>query len=198
MNPKNSPYYTYIKPLMRNQYVKSYSGMAFAIITIIIFGFFAIRPTISVIISLQKSISDQKAILSSLEQKSQTLETARTNLEQLNPATVAKMNSLLPSNTNLAPLIEYLNSLAIQTNASISALQFQPTPLTAESNTSSVTTQDVELTFNLQGSYAQFQYIIQNLTRGPRLLDIQNLSLNRTNDNTLILSVNAKAYFLKE
>lgn len=198
MNPKNSPYYTYIKPMMRNQYVKNYSGMAFAIMTIIIFGFFAIRPTISVIISLQKSISDQQAILSSLEQKSQTLETARTNLEQLNPAAVAKMDGLLPSNTNLAPLIEYLNSLAGQANASISALQFQPTPLTAANDSTSVTTQDVDLTFNLQGTYAQFQYIIQNLTRGPRLLDIQGLSLSRTNDNTLILSVNAKAYFLKE
>jgi Tfp pilus assembly protein PilO len=199
MNPKNSPYYTYIKPLMKNQYVKNYAGMAFAIITIIIFGFFAIRPTISVIIGLQKSISDQKAILLSLEEKSATLETARTNLQNLNPQTITKMNNLLPSNTDLAPLIEYLNSLANTSNASISALQFQPVPLTpSDSQSTSTTIQDVDLTFNLQGTYAQFQYIIQNLTKGPRLLEIQNLNLTRTNDNILILSVNAKAYFIKQ
>lgn len=199
MNPKNSPYYTYIKPLMKNHYVKNYSGMAFAIITIIVFGYFAIRPTISVIISLQKSISDQKSILESLNQKSQTLETARANLQNLNPSTVSKMNSLLPSSTNLSPLIEYLNNLANTANASISALQFQPVPITAETvNTKSVTTQDVDLTFNLHGSFAQFQYIIQNLNRGPRLLEIQSLNLSRTNDNVLILSVNAKAYFMKQ
>lgn len=198
MNPKNSPYYTYIKPLIKNPYVKNYSGIAFAVVTIIIFGFFAIRPTISVIISLQKSIDSQKTILQSLSSKSQTLETARANHQNLNSQTIAKMNGMLPSNTNLAPLIEYLNSLANVTDASISALQFQPVPLTANNNSTSTSIQEVDFTFNLQGSYSAFQYIIQNITRGPRIVDIQNLNLSRTNDNTLILSINAKAYFLNQ
>lgn len=197
MNPKNSPYYTYIKPLLRNPYIKNYSGTAFSIITIIIFGFFAIRPTIGVIIGLEKSITEQKSILSSLSQKSQALEVGRNNLQSLDPKTVTKMNSLLPANTDLAPLIQYLNALANQSRASISALQFQPVPITADNTTNSIDTQPVDLTFNLSGTYPQFEYIVSNLTRGPRLLDIQNLNITQTNDDTLILSVNARAYFLK-
>lgn len=198
MNPKNSPYYTYIKPIIRNQYVRNYSGFAFGIITIMIFAFFAIRPTISVIIGLQKSIAEQKTILESLNQKSQTLEEARANLNNLDPKTVAKIDSLLPTNINLTPLIEYLNNLANQSNASISALQFQPVGITGSPTNGTLATQDIDLTFNLQGTYAQFQYIIQNLNRGPRLLDIQSIGVSRSNDNVLILSVNAKAYFLKQ
>jgi hypothetical protein len=83
MQPKFSRYYTYVKPLTRNKFVRSYATTIFNMIAISIFAFYAIRPTVVTILALHKSLSEQKTILENVVSKRNSLAQGKANFEGL-------------------------------------------------------------------------------------------------------------------
>jgi hypothetical protein len=49
-----------INPIVQNKTVQSYSSLSFSLVAVIIFGIFAIKPTVQNIVDLQKQIDTQK------------------------------------------------------------------------------------------------------------------------------------------
>lgn len=199
MNPRYSRYFTYIKPIINNRQVKTYSSFVFSLITVTFFAVFAIKPTINTIISLRNSIQDQNEILNQLNQKTENLSLGKKNYESISSDTKVKLERLLPSDHNITTLIIGLSSLAKQYNASISAIQFQPidldlTPVTLSKNPK---LKELSLTFNLQGTYEKLIPILSNITLFTRLLTIDTINLNKNEDGTLTLSIVTKAYYVR-
>src|SRR5581483_10862232 len=126
MEARFSRYYTYIRPIVKNKQVQSYSFITFSMITSIIFAIFAIQPTVKTIISLQKSINEEKQILHQIEKKTSDLSQGKQNYQSLDPLTKNTLLSLVPNFPELPEFIDDLSSLASQNQASISGLQFQP------------------------------------------------------------------------
>lgn len=196
MNPKLSRYYTFIKPLTQNRLIRTYSGLIFSLISIIIFSLFALKPTISTILNLQKQIEEKQSILKDLNQKAQDLTTAKDNLNRINSETLKKLDNLLPDKTDPSSLAEAINSLSTQ--ASISAFQLQPTTLVGDPQNLSKKPllEPIGFNFNATGSYSNLLSLLGALNRLPRLISIDSVNIT-PNQAGLLMSVSAKAYYLK-
>lgn len=199
MRPQYSRYYTYIKPFLRNKYVRTYSGAIFSMITITFFSVFALRPTISTIISLQKSIDGQNQTLGEIKKKSDQLTLAKQNYQDLSEQTRQNINSLVPDSTSLPELLNSLSNLIILYQASSSGIQVEAVALENYSNklTKKPALSEVGFSVNIQGNYEKLSAILDKMTKLNRLILIKSANFNKPGEESLILSVSGKAYYLK-
>ena len=197
---KYSRYFTYIKPVLRNKIVRTYSSLVFSIITITIFALYAIKPTLSTIVSLQKSIVEQQALLDSVKQKVSTLQEGKSNYNKINQQTLDKLEAILPTYSSLPKLVDTLNKLAIQNQASISGIQFQPILLEnpPQKLSKNASIKEVLFTFNATGTYPSLTALVKTITKSDRLIIIDTISFNKTLDSPLVLSLTGKAYYIKD
>lgn len=196
--PKYSRYYTYIKPVITNKVVRSFAPQIFGIITITIFIVFAIRPTVSTILKLQKQIDENKQVLEQLNNKARNLSQGKANFDNLDPEIKQKIKTSIPDQPNITTLITSLqNSTGNQ--ASGSALQIQPLTLfNANSNPkTSLSVNNVDFSFNTQGTFNQLLLDIYNISKAPRLISIDSITMTKSTGGTVTLSVIGKSYFLK-
>jgi hypothetical protein len=167
MQPKFSRYYTYIKPIARNKFVRSYATTIFNLIAISIFAFYAIRPTVITILALHKSLDEQKAILSSVVSKRNSLAQGRANLENLDPDVKTKLQNLIPAEPDLPVISAILGSLVAKYEATIAGVQFQPVtldPLVLTPNKDAVIS-EAEFSISIQGTYSQLSGILESLKK---------------------------------
>ncbi len=195
---KYSRYFTYIKPVIENPLVKSFAPYIFSLVAISVLIVAAIRPTVSTITNLQKTLADNRQILSTMNQKAQALDEGRTTLQNLNPVTKNKIQGLVPIQANITSLIASLQQ-SLGKEASISALQIQPvtiidltTPLSVQSKLG-----EVSLSFNLEGTYNQLLSALFQLSKNSRILNITSINFNKPGEGSLIVLITGKAYFLK-
>lgn len=197
--PKYSRYYTYIKPVVENKIVKSSAPYVFSLITISILTIFAIRPTVSTILNLQKNIEENQKVLQALDAKAQSLIEGKRNLDNLSPQIKNKIEVSLPTKTNVPAVISSLQSSSLGI-ASVSALQIQP--LTIIDNTTVkekalLNLGEVYFAYNVQSSFGSLLQTLENLSKSPRLLNITNVVINKQTEGPTVLSISGKAYYLK-
>lgn len=199
MNPQKSRYYTYIKPIMRNKFARTYSSLIFSLITISIFSYYAIRPTVTTILSLQKSIEEQNQVLTTLKDKVNNLVSGKKNYESIPADTKAKLDGLVPDDPNLAGLINSLTFAAEDAQATISGLQFQPVEITSKSTRLLRDAQisQVDFTLNARGDFNNLMKLISTLKRLDRLITLTTVNFAVPPDAGLVLSVSGKAYYMK-
>ena len=199
MGPKYSRYYIYIKPVIQNKIVKTYGSLVFSLITITIFALFAIKPTLSTIVGLEKSINEQEDVLAKLDTKALNLDQGRKNYLAIDSEIRTRLFSLLPDSTDLPKMITSIDLATTSNESSSSGLQFQPIELKANPKnlTKDSTLEKIEFTLNLQGSYNQLTTAFSALTKSDRLIEINSVNFNKQADGPLIMSINANAYFFK-
>ena len=201
MIPKSTKYfryYTYIEPVLKSPIIKTYGYAIFTIVMTIVFIIFAIKPTLETILVLQKKLTSQQEIVSKLDEVIESLQTAQDNYRKIDDNILLKVNVAVPDNPDLTNLIRSLENTTAQTEASISALQFQPVVIDQNNPKENYTLQELAFTFNVEGSYDNLKLILQNLKSNIRLVTIDNLSFNKVQGGkTLLMSVTGKAYYLK-
>lgn len=189
-------YFTYIKPILRIPLVRTYGYLIFTILMTIIFIVFAIKPTVQTIVVLQKQVSDQSMILAKMTEKTDSLSLARQNYQNLDQTVSNKIERALPRTPDIANLVKSLEETTLGTEASISALQFQP--ITIEKDEGEQTLKEIMFTYNIEGTYQTLKLILQNLRTSDRVITIDNLVFNKIEaSNNILMSVTGKAYFLK-
>lgn len=199
MNPRGSRYYTYIRPIIRSKFVKTYSSLIFSLITIFIFSYYAIRPTVTTILSLQKSIGEQNKILATIREKNNNLAAGKQNLGNIPQATQTKLRNLVPDNPSLPQLINSLSYTADEAEASISGIQFQPVELENRNSEISKNAEikQVDFIFTTQGGFEKLMNVLTNLKRLDRLVSISTINFQQSPDSELLMSVTGKAYYIK-
>lgn len=199
MNPQKSRYYTYIKPIIKNKFARTYSSLIFSLITIAIFSYYAIRPTVTTILSLQKSIQEQNQVLLTLKEKVNNLVAGKKNYDDIPSATKDKMDSLVPNNPNLAGLINSLSYAADNAQASISGIQFQPVLIETVNSQPSKNAQlsEVDFAMNVQGEFPNLMNLLTTLKRLDRLVTLSTVNFVQPVDAALVMSITGKAYYIK-
>ncbi len=193
-----SRYFTYIKPVARSPIVKTYAAPIFTLMAMAIFIIFAIKPTVETILVLEKKIEEYKSAYEQITKKTEDLTQARTNYRNIDTEVKTKIQESLPSNPELRSLIQLLEQTAKVNEASISALQIQPLTIEAASmNNSGGEITEIGFTFNLESSYENLLKILAELHKNVRITSIDSLTVNKLESNTLFLSINGKAYYLK-
>lgn len=198
-NSRYSRYYTFIKPVLNNKLIKSYSFVIFSILTSTIFVIFAIQPTLKTITALHKSIDEQKSLLAQVDQKIADLALAKKNYSDLDPIVKTNLVTLIPQNPTLPRFLADINSLALSHQASISGLQFQPSdlPPVAKKLSLDAPLTPIDFTMNIAGSYQNLTGFLESLATFNHLVDLNTVNFNKPPDGSLIMTVNAKTYYIK-
>lgn len=196
---KYTKFYTYIKPILKNRAVKDYAPLVFSLVVSAIFAYFAVKPTLSTIVSLQKALDLQKQTLTEVDKKTESLTLARNNYQQIPSEAINNIKVLLPNYSALPYLIDNLNHIARQKQATVSGLQFQPYDLDGppQKEESIPKVEFISFTVNLQGDYNDLISILDEFNKASRLIRIQSVSFNKPEQGPLVMSINAKTYYLK-
>ena len=193
-----SRYFTYIKPVTKLPVVRTYGSTIFTLLIMLVFIYFAIRPTVETILILQKKLADQEQVLQKITKKANDLSLGKENLDNLDQQIKTKIQSAIPDNVELKSLIQALEQTAKNHEASVSALQIQPLTLDIKKENTLGTISEVGFTFNIEMKYSNIISFLQDLKTSSRLISIDSLSLNKVSEGSgLIMSITGKAYYLK-
>jgi cell division protein FtsB len=199
MSSPYARYYTYLKPVMDNKQVKTYSSLAVSLVVTLLFGALVIKPTLAQIATLNSEIKQQQALLAQLRAKNNNLNQGIANYNQLDPSVIEKTDLLLPKKSNYPKLLNTLSTIASENQASVSGIQFQATELYAEPKVPSTNPQviPVEFTLNIVSPFPKAAAVLDALRRADRLLYVDSISMNKPEDGQLITTITAKAYVLR-
>ncbi len=199
MNPNTKifyRYFTYIKPVIKLPFVKTYGTVILTLVTLLVFIVFAIKPTVETILILQKRLDNSKIVLEKLNKKSEDLSVARKNYQNLDPNIKLSIQKALPSSARLETIISSLEDIAKIHQATISALQFQPIILEKDSSTGK--TEEINFTYNAEGTYDNLVNMLQDFRKSQRLLSVKSLTFNKIEGKqTILMSIAGKGYYLK-
>ena len=193
-----SRYFTYIKPVYRMPIVRTYGSTIFTLLIMLVFIYFAIRPTVETILVLQKKLADQEAVLQKITKKANDLSLGKQNYDNLDPQVKLKIQSAIPDNVELKSLIQTLEQTAKNHDASVSALQIQPLSVDVKKENTLGKVSEVSFTFNIEAQYLNMISFLQDIRVSSRLISIDSLSLNKVSEGSnLIMSIMGKAYYVK-
>ncbi len=193
-----SRYFTYIKPVTRLPIVRTYGSTIFTLFMILIFIFFAIRPTIATILVLQKKLTDAESVLQKVTQKANDLSLGKQNYDNLDISIKNKIQTAIPDTLELKTLIQNIEQTAKNHDASVSALQIQPLDLEVKKGTGVGKISEVNFTMNIEAVYKNMLSFLQDLKTSSRLISIDSLSLTKVSEGSgLIMSITGKAYYIK-
>lgn len=138
-------------------------------------------------------------MLAQLKAKVDSLNIGEKNYTNLGQATVDKLKAALPESPALPKLMGGLSALAQDQQASISSLQFEPTEIEGNPKTllKNAQIKEIPLTLNLQGPYPKLVSFLNELNQAERLITIDSINFNKSADGPLIMSIKARAYYLK-
>lgn len=195
-----SRYRTFIRPLVKNKFVRTYSSLAFSLVAVMIFAVFAIKPTITTILVLEQNINEQRDVADKLKTKAQNLSLGKQNFEKIDQDTIDKINALLPRKTDITSVGESVATVVRSNEASVSAIQFQPTDLNGESNNLSAapSLHEVSFVLNASGTYESLVASLNSLSNSSRLVRIDSVSMNPIAANQVSMSVSMRAFYLKD
>lgn len=193
-----SRYFTYIKPITRFPLVKTYGSTIFTLLTMIVFIFFAVKPTLETIVVLQKKLADSNEVLKKVNQKAKDLSLGKANYEKLPSQVKSRVSAAIPDTVSLKSVIDTLEESTKQHDASVSAIQIQPLVLQTKADNQVGTITELSFTFNAEGKYENLTALLKTLRSSVRLISIDSLSFSKLAEGAgLIMSVTGKAYYIK-
>src|SRR3989339_1155323 len=121
-------YYRSLEPMLKKPKTKQYSTVIFFFLTVALFGWFAIKPTIQTILYLQREIVDKKAVNTQMDDKINALIEAQAILENIQPQ-LEVISYTIPTNPQAVDIARQLKNLAEVSQASLSAIQIASVPI---------------------------------------------------------------------
>ena len=110
-----------------------------------------------------------------------------------------KIVNLVPDNPDLATLINSITNAADAAEATVSGLQFQTVTLENKKTqiTKNAPLNEIDFSLNTQGSFQSLMHLLTTLKKSDRLIKITSVNLTQPPDSSLIMSLNGKAYYIK-
>jgi len=194
-------YFADLGQLYKNKKARVYTEIVFSLITISFFLFFAIKPTLTTIASLMKNIKDQESVTEQLQSKIRALSTAQAEYNLIKDD-LPLVDESLPQETQVSLLVKQLEALARQTGVEVEAIKFEQVYLRGAPLSTTDTPQSLNFSFAASGQYQNLKAFLQSCSSLRRIIIVESFAFNsrktQTEGQLLTLSLNGKAYFLKE
>lgn len=129
---KKSKYYNLI-PDLKEKKVQAFYSIVLTLIAVSICIYFAINPTVTTIIQLNKQLEDSKAIEQKLIQKISNLQTLQQQYNLIQQD-IPLLNNAMPETPKVPPLQGQILAIAQSTTTTISQLQTSQVDLLAKGN----------------------------------------------------------------
>lgn len=196
-NLSNSKYRQYLKilPDMRKENTRLAITLILTFFALSFFGLFAINPTLTTIIELQKQLDDSEFThqkltakitnLSNLQQKYTTLHSELQIVEEA-----------IPKEAAATKLTGQIHTLAAESNLNVRNLRIAEVSLT--SSTVPASPNGLSYVFNLEasGTYENMIALAEKLTSFNRIVTVEAISISRdTRTEELVLNIRGRQYF---
>lgn len=121
-------YFQKIQEVSEKTQAKEYSTAIFSLLVVSLFSWYAIRPTIQTILTLQKEIEDNKIISQQMEEKIGKLIEVQSIYDSVSDR-IPLLEEALPSDSEAIDVVRQLRNLANQSGASVSGISFSAVPV---------------------------------------------------------------------
>lgn len=199
-------YYRSLEPMLAKPKTKQYSTVIFFFLTVALFGWFAIKPTIQTILYLQREIVDKKAVNTQMDDKINALIEAQAILENIQSKTEV-ITSAVPTNPQAVDIARQLKNLVQTTQASLSAIQIASVPILVETPVTALPSSVVKhtaipITVSIDGPYAVLASFMSELLTMQRIVTIDSISfspgksgIQQSGVNEIRLQLKLTAYY---
>lgn len=181
-------------PVLRQERTQSFAIVLLTFIALSIFGLFAINPTITTIIQLNKQLADNKFVYDKLQEKITNILSLQKQYNALQPD-LSIVLSAIPDTYSIAQFMGKVQKLADDNKVKI--LSIQSNPLSIAPNN----TKDGSISFlmTMQGDKQNILNFITKFMSFDRITAIDEVSLNTTSTNQSAnvtqATIQAKAFF---
>lgn len=195
---KKDKYQKYIEliPELKSEKNEKMVMIILTILAFIVLGVFAVKPTISTIVSLQKQLEDSRFYDSKLQEKID-------NLAKLDKQYSTIQNDLplvydaIPKTSQIATLAASIKTISDSSNVSIKNLQIQNVAI---DNKTVATKKYSSFDYNIssEGNYQNLMTLADNLINFQRILTINSVSIVKSTvltETTLQININGNSFF---
>ncbi|HSW87889.1 MAG TPA: type 4a pilus biogenesis protein PilO [Candidatus Saccharimonadales bacterium] len=161
-------------PVLRQERTQTFLILVLTFLSLIIFGIFAINPTIATIIQLRKQLADNKLVYAKLLEKTANLSTLQRQYAELQPD-LSLVLAAVPDSHKLPEFIGKVQSLAGKNNVNVVTMQSNPIILTNEPSTKD---SSVSFSFTVQGTRENILSFVTAFMSFDRIITIDEISLN--------------------
>lgn len=176
---------------------QKFFGIVVTLCAIAFFGLFAIKPTISTILKLQKEVSDNQFVLDQLEVKIKNLSELRKRYSALQ-GDLPTITAAITAQPDVHLLFAQIQSIAKSSNVSINSLQNLEVEVIKNEKSTSKNYYSYSFTIKGKGSLDDIYRFVQVLTNMERVVNIDLFSLNLTSDQnnaSLEYNIQGTAFF---
>lgn len=192
-------YLEYIKlfPAAQQKKVKQYTTLILSFVAMTLFGIFAINPTITTVVELQRTLKDAKLVDQKLEEKINNLRTLEDKYDRMGQDLLV-INAAVPQKPDASLLLAQVQGVARESGVTLTALQtleVQQVSLAKE------VSKNASFSFitEAEGTYPQISRFLSLLVDYQRGIALEAVSINRNEEkpNQLIISIRGRGHFRK-
>jgi Tfp pilus assembly protein PilO len=194
-----------LKELQKSKYLKLFPDfkaentqkityIALTLIALSLFGLFAINPTISTIVKLQKELKDNKLVDKSLQEKITNLDILQQKYSRIQ-GDLPQIYAAIPTNPNAALLMAEIQSIAESSGLTIASAQVFSVDSDSGKKQYSVFNFSVAGT----GNFENISNFIEKLSTMRRITNQNIISITKQSgkDSSLLLNIKGETYFKK-
>lgn len=180
---------------MRKENTRLITTLVLTFLALSFFGIFAINPTLTTIVELQKQLEDS-------EFTHQQLTTKISNLSTLQQKYIALQNDLsvvedaIPKNAAATKLTGQIHTLTSQSNLTVRNMRIAEVTLTGGGNPNAPNGLSYIFTLEATGSYEDMMAFAENVATFNRIVTVEAISIGRdTRTEDLVLNMRGRQYF---
>jgi len=201
--------YQKLFPVLQKEKARQYGILALTFFTMTVFGVFAVNPTITTIIELQRTLEDVRLVESKLSQKRNTLQVLKGKYDILLPD-LALVDRAIPQRPQPVRFIGQIQAIANNSNVTLSDMRIETLSLTGTEAHKRIkgksnsplpmlpeNTQLFAFDITVSGTYPQVRNFLVNISNFERVTTIESISLARlTTDSPIVtLTIQGRTFY---
>lgn len=190
-------YYTALEPLFTQPKVRAYTMFVLSFFAMSFFGYFAIKPTLITISTLQRQIADARFVDQKLQEKINSLSAVSVEYEAIKPD-LELIWAAVPKESKFPIFVKSLERIATESGTTIGSFVFKPINLSPLESTTSAREIPIDFRLTLQGDYSKLADFIEKLSRLNRLSVIEKMEISTKGEkDTLRLTLEGKTFYVQ-
>ena len=155
-----------------------------------------LRPTWVEIQSVRQQITEVYEAIGKANAIARLVDELQRKYRGITPGELDRIRGFLPTEENQEGLLVDMDVLAKDSKVKLSRIVFSEVPAAQQDSSNAV--QALQFTFAVDGSYESFRGFLAALEKNLRVLDITEITLNRSTLASYQFTVTGKTYYQKE
>lgn len=184
-------------PYLNPERTQQFIGLGLTLIALSFFGFFAINPTISTILRLQKEVADSEFVYNQLDTKIKNLSNLRGEYSNIQNDLPTIINAI-PTEPDATLLFAQIQSIAQQSDLEINKLQNFEVEVLKNDKGTSKKYYSYSFVISGSGTFSNISNFASTLTSMQRIVSIDILTINNTltqDNQSLGFNIQGTAFF---